>query len=552
MHNQGLACVVGRRVTLSVRARAIPWSLLTSILLVVLFTLPVISTAADSPQQLTVAYYREADTLNPFAAVTPNAQEMNVVEGFQVTNDKMQYIPEEVQEIPTTANGGVELLTGGQMVVTWKLKPGLKWSDGYPATSADAKFTYEALMNPNFRVSGRDGWVDIAKFDTPDTLTVRVTFRKPYAAYNDLFRYLLPKHLLEGKDLNTFSGYNRAPLTTGAYMVKEWVAGQHIITIANPYYRGAGRGLPRMKQIIWRFVSDDNTRINMLKAGEVQIAWAIPFDRISELRSEPGITMQVFPLNAWIHFDFSFTQPLFQDLWLRRAVAYAIDKNALVKDVLGGMGKPAGPPMTPFSWAYNPRAYSQYVYDPDRARKLIAEAGWALGPNGIYVKDGQPLSFLNCAPTGDATQDKVQLVVQAMLRAVGMEMRIQNYSPTVFGAIRVQGRCETLMHRWIVPPTPFLSRFYSTSAMPPNGLNHLRYDNPTFDRIIAQAEGTVDQAKAKPLFWQAQEILAQDLPSLPLYYMYAAHGTVSKLQGFVGNPTNDGAGWNIEEWALKP
>lgn len=174
------------------------------------------------------------------------------------------------------------------------------------------------------------------------------------------------------------------------------------------------------------------------------------------------------------------------------------------------------------------------------------------GPGGIFVKNGQPLSFLNCANTGDATQDKVQLAIQAMLRSVGMDMKIQNYSPTVFGAIRVHGRCETLFHRWIVPPTPGLSRFYSTGAFPPNGFNHLRYDNPGFDRIIAAAESTVDQAKAKVLFWQAQEILAQDLPTLPIFYMYGALATTSRLRGFLGNPTNDGPGWNIEQWSVSP
>lgn len=510
------------------------------------------SGAADQAQQMVVAYYREADTLNPYAALTPDVQEMSAVEGFAVTNDKMQYIPQEVQEIPTTANGGAVLLPSGQMVVTWKLRPGLKWSDGQPATSADAKFTYESLINPNFRVAGREGWVDIEKVETPDPLTVRVTFKKAYAAYNDLFRYLLPKHLLEGKDLNTFSQYNRAPLTTGAYMVKEWISGQQIVTVANPYYRGAGRGLPRIKQIVWKFVADDNTRINMLKAGEAQIAWPIPFDEITDLRSSSGISVQAFPLNAWIHFDFSFTQPLFRDLWLRRAVAHAIDKNLIVKEILGGLGKPAGPPVTPLSWAYDPRAYSQYVFDPSRAKGLIGQAGWAPGPGGIFAKGGQALSFLNCANSGDTTQDKAQLAIQAMLRSVGMDMKIQKYSPTVFGAIRTQGRCETLFHRWIVPPTPGLSRFYSTSAMPPNGFNHLRYDNPAFDRITSEAERTIDPAKAKVLFWQAQEILAQDLPTLPIYYMYGALATTAGLRGFLGNPTNDGPGWNIEDWSLRP
>jgi peptide/nickel transport system substrate-binding protein len=506
---------------------------------------------APRDDQLVIAFDKEPDTLNPYATHVLAAKEIDVVEGFHATNEKMEYIPRVVQRVPTVTNAGLTI-TAGKMTVTWRLKPGLKWSDGQPVTSADAEFTYKAMTDPSFRVDSRAGWPIIESVKTPDPQTVVVAFKDSYAGYRDLFRYLLPKHMLEGKDLNTYSDYNRSPVTTAPFSIQQWLPGQFLVTVANPNYRGAAQGLPHIKKITWRFVPDANTRINMLRTGEAQVAWALPFEQIKPLQSAPGLKVIVHPLNAWMHFDFNLRKPMFQDVRLRQAVAYAIDKEAIVSQVLGGLGKPAGPPITPLSWAHNPNAYSQYKYDLARAKALVAEAGWRPGSDGILQKDGKPFTFDNCLNTGDATQERVQQVIQAMLRSIGMNMEIRNFSAVVYGEIRFKGECDTLFHRWIVPATPVLSIFYSADAMPPNGLNEDFYANAEITEIIKEAESTIDQPKAKALFWRAQEILARDLPTIPIYYMVAAQATTSRLQGLVGNPTNDGDGWNIEEWRLGP
>ncbi len=107
-------------------------------------------------------------------------------------------------------------------------------------------------------------------------------------------------------------------------------------------------------------------------------------------------------------------------------------------------------------------------------------------------------------------------------------------------------------NRKIVPATPVLSIFYASDATPPNGLNEDFYVNAKLTDVIKEAEGTIDQPKAKALFGQAQEILGQELPTIPIYYMVAANGMSARLQGLVGNPTNDGDGWNLEEWRFAP
>jgi peptide/nickel transport system substrate-binding protein len=477
---------------------------------------------------------------------------MGLAEGFVSNDNKMQYIPLLAQQVPLLSNGGVKLVNG-KMIVTWKLKPGLKWSDGQPVTSADAVFTYKAMIDQNFKVDTRPGWDLIESVDTPDDLTVVATFKAPYSGYIvNTFRFLMPKHILEGQDLNTYTAYNRNPVLTGPYKVESWDAGQSLVEVPNPYYRGAAQGLPHIKRIVWRFVQDANTRMNMVKTGEAQVGWLVPFDQIKALQATPNVKVVVYPLNAWMHFDFNLKRPMWQDVRVRQAVAFAIDKHGIVGSVLGGLGTVAGPPMTPLTWAYDPSAYAQYTYNPAKAKQLLAEAGWKPGPNGVLQKDGQSMTFENCNATGDATQDKVQQVIQAELRAVGMDMQIHNYSSTVYGEIRVTGKCDTLFHRWKIGAPPTLSIFYSADALPPNGLNEDFYVNKEATDVINQAEQQIDPAKAKPLFWKAQQILAQDVPTIPIYYMVSATATSGNLAGLTGNPSNAGDGWNIEQWRFEP
>jgi peptide/nickel transport system substrate-binding protein len=508
--------------------------------------------SAAPADTLTVAYPLEPDTLNPYATHIPAVGDMGLAEGFVTNDEKMRYIPLLAQRVPLLSNGGVRLV-GQKMIVTWKLKPGLKWSDGQPVTSADALFTYKAMIDPEFRVDTRPGWNLIESVETPDPLTVVATFKTPFAAYVvNTFRFLMPKHVLEGKDLNTYAPYNRNPVLTGPYKVERWQPGQMLVEVANPYYRGAAQGAPHFKRIVWRFVQDANTRINMLKTGEAQVAWLVPFDQIKALQAAPNIKVVVYPLNAWMHFDFNLKRAMWQDVRVRQAVAYAIDKPGIVSNILGGLGTVAGPPMTPLSWGYDPHAYSQYTYDPAKAKQLLAAAGWTPGPNGILQKDGQPMTFENCNATGDATQDRVQQVIQAELRAVGMDMQIHNYSSTVYGQIRVTGQCDTLFHRWKIAAPPVLSIFYSADALPPNGLNEDFYVNKDVTDVINQAEQEIDTQKAKALFWKAQEMLGQDVPSIPIYYMVSATATSSRLVGLTGNPSNAGDGWNIGQWRYSP
>jgi peptide/nickel transport system substrate-binding protein len=239
---------------------------------------PAVATQATSGQPvtggvLTIGYDAEPDSLNAYTTRLFASTESGIHEGLIVTNDKVEYVPNQVETVPTLDNGGVQL---DPLRVTYKLRPDLKWSDGQPLTSEDVKFTWQAIVNPNFKRGGfnfSEGYDLIEKVDTPDPRTAILTFKANYAAYNGMLRALLPKHVLDGKDINT-DPFNRVPISNGPMRVKEWISGQYSQMERNPFYRVSGR--PYLDGLTMKFLTATNTRINQLQTGEVQYINQVP------------------------------------------------------------------------------------------------------------------------------------------------------------------------------------------------------------------------------------------------------------------------------------
>ncbi|NCW45924.1 MAG: peptide ABC transporter substrate-binding protein, partial [Gemmatimonadaceae bacterium] len=192
---------------------------------------------------LIIGYDREPDTMNRYATHILEDIESCVVEGLATNDEQMRIVPVLAEEIPTLENKGVVLRADGGMDVTWKLRPGVTWHDGTPHTSADVQFTVQAINKGDWKPESVDGFDRISSVDTPDSLTAVVHYKELYAPYQLQFvRGTLPKHLLQGRDLNTANDYNRAPLGTGPYKVKEWKTGEYILLERVPgYWQGEAK-----------------------------------------------------------------------------------------------------------------------------------------------------------------------------------------------------------------------------------------------------------------------------------------------------------------------
>ncbi|MDH4063395.1 MAG: peptide ABC transporter substrate-binding protein, partial [Acidobacteriota bacterium] len=407
----------------------------------------------------------------------------------------------------------------------------------------------QAINDPAYNPESTDGFDRITSVDTPDSLTAVVHYKEVYAPYALQFvRGLFPKHVLEGRDIDRATDYNRAPLGTGPYRVAEWKSGEYIRLERVPdYWRGSQ--YPRIREILFRFVPNTNTRINQLKSGEVHLVAMFPWDKYREVEAIPGVAVHRTPGNAYEHVTLNERRvAAFRDVNVRRALLHAIDRDLIASSILDGLAPVTNGAIQPVSWAFTADVPT-YGFDPARARTLLDEAGWhdATGA-GIREKNGQPLAFTLITQAGFAVREGVAQVLQKQFRDVGVDMRVQLVDGTSISGLWFEGNFDAMLHWWQMPADPELTLFFAADRMPPRGRNINYFEDAEVTRLVYAADRTVDQAERKELLGAAQRRIAELLPELPLYSITKLDAVPATLKGFTGNPTNTGVFWNVHEW----
>jgi peptide/nickel transport system substrate-binding protein len=499
---------------------------------------------------LIVGYDREPDTMNRFATHILEDIESCVVEGLVTNDQQMRVVPLLAAALPTVDNGGVVLRPDGGMDVTWRLRPGVRWHDGTPHTSADVQFTVAAINKGDWKPESVDGFDRISGVDTPDSLTAVVHYREVYAPYLLQFvRGTLPRHLLQGRDLNTATDYNRAPLGTGPYRVKEWKTGEHILLERVPGY---WQGEAKIRQLLFRFIPNTTTRINLLKAGEVHLVALVPWDQVREVEGVPGVRLNRVVGNGYEHVTLNQRRvPAFADVRVRRALAHAVDRDLLVRTILDGQVSVVDGPVQPLSPAYEPTV-RRYAYDTVAANRLLDEAGWPRGANGLRTRDGVPLQFTLITQAGFAIRENVAQALQQAFRAVGAAMTLQLVDGTAISGRWFAGDFDAMLHWWQMPADPELTLFFAGDRTPPAGRNINFVDDSALTALLYQSDRTVDGAQRIALLKAAQRRVAELAPEIVLYNTAKVDAVPAALRGFTGNPTNAGPFWNVHAWEIAP
>ena len=499
---------------------------------------------------LIVGYDREPDTMNRYATHILEDIESCVVEGLVTNDERMNVIPVLAAELPTLANGGVRLRSDGGMDVTWKLRAGVRWHDGVPHTSADVKFTVDAINKGDWKPESVDGFDRITSVDTPDSLTAVVHYKEVYAPYLLQFvRGTLPRHVLEGKDLNTANEYNRAPLGTGPYRVKEWRTGEYILLEKAPdHWRGAE--YPKIARILFRFVTNTTTRINQLKAGEVDMVALVAWDKVRELREVPGLRLNHVVGNGYEHVTLNQRHfPAFADVRVRQALAHAVDRELLVRTVLDGEVEIVNGPVQPLSPAYEPNVRA-YPYDTARAGALLTEAGWTRGADGIRTKGGERLAFTLITQAGFAIRENVAQALQQAFAVVGADMQVRLMDGTTISSTWFGGEFDAMLHWWQMGADPELTLFFAGDRAPPAGRNINYVNDPALTELLYRSDRTVDASARNALLREAQRRIAELAPEIVLYNTAKVDAVPAALRGFTGNPTNAGPFWNVHLWEI--
>lgn len=483
--------------------------------------------------------------------------------------------PRLAAEVPSEENGGI---SEDHITVTWKLKPGLKWSDGKPLTSDDVKFTWEAVSNPDSGVLYVGGFDQIEKIETPDELTAIVTYKTPYPSYQTQFTYaIFPRHATgEPADMANWE-WNRNPVAAGPYIVKEWKAGDSIILEPNPNYYEEGK--PYIERLIFKIIPEPAAQTAMMSQGDGDVhLWpGEPTEEYNQLVGDKAKLVTVPGIwNMAIDFNLSKPgdkdpsakdpHPILGDLSVRQAIAHAIDYDTLSPGVV----KDTYPSVQPFAlgW-YKCDIPRKYTYDPEAAKKLLEEAGWIEGSDGIrvakgakYAPDGTRLSFEMMGYTNFEPLQKTEEFIVENLKAVGIEARIQNVDFSIIfgsfadGAPSKLGDYDTTIYDrgLYYDPSGQVSNRYSTSNIPsaenPNGGNDKRWSNPEADKLMEQADSTFDLAQRKDAYCKLGQLIVDEIPELYFYLFQDGYGFSSRLHGYRVS-TWGSMSWDVQNWWVE-
>lgn len=507
--------------------------------LCVLVLLGGIAAAQERGGTLTVALNYDLDTLDPYASGFLTDVQATFLAGLVAPDHNAQYVPVLVTEVPTLENGGIVLTDDGtKMVVTYHLRPDLKWADGEPLTSADIKFTWDAIRDPAYLGPEKNGSAEIDSIETPDDLTAVVYYNTVFGGFKaSLFTYgLLPKHVLEGKDLNKDPFWD-APFGAGPFMVTEFKRGQYVVVERNPYYfevDANGVQLPYLDSIVFKIIPDSNTQSTQLKSGEVDFAYNVPFTVAPTLENVAGLRVLRAETLGFRHITFNLRNELLNDLSVRKAFAHGVDRAAINK-ALGGYMVPTNTFVVSI-FPYSSDNVPSYEYNPELARQILLDAGYAPDRDGIMAKDGKRLSFDIMTQAGRVEYELAQQVVIAEMKAIGIELKTDNKSGAAYSQARREGDFDVWYSGWITPADPIDSyiSFYGTGGFNNGGA----YSNPEVDAALNAAAASLDPVDVQFYMGEAQNIVLTDLPAIPLFEAPSIIVMTERLQGFESNPTN--------------
>ena len=433
------------------------------------------------------------------------------------------------------------------LTITFHLRRGVKWHDGREFTSHDVLYTYQVTIDPKTPTAYADAFKQVQKAEAPDPYTFRVTYAKPFApALESWGMSILPAHLLEGKDI-TKSELARHPIGTGPYIFREWIAGQKITLEDNPdYYEGR----PYIGRYIYRIIPDNSTMYMELKAEGIDMMRISPiqYQRQTETPEFKALFNKYrYPMSAYTYMGYNLRNPLFSDKRVRQALTSAINKDEIVHGVLLGMGQVAHGPYKPGTWPYNPHI-RDFDYNPERARVLLAEAGWRKrNGDGILVKDGKPFQFTVLTNQGNDQRIRTAVIIQRRLKLIGIDMKIRVLEWASFITNFIDKRnFEAVILGWSIGQDPDLFDIWNSRKTGVKELNFIGFNNKEVDELLEKGRTTFDMETRKRCYFRLQEILAEEQPYTFLYVPDDLQVVSARFRGI--EPAPAGIMYNFIKW----
>ena len=479
----------------------------------------------------------DASRLNPLLATDSASGRVNdLLFSGLVKYDKDLHLVGDLAKSFEVRRGGLEIV--------FHLRSGVLWHDGVPFTSKDVLFTYQKLKDHHVKTPFGADFESVESVETPDPLTVRVTYKEPFApALESWGMGVIPEHLLKDGDFNT-SPVHRHPVGTGPYRFSQWVTDEKIVLTANENYFD---GRPRLDRVIVRVIPDNAVQFLELRNQSIDSMGLSP----DQYKAYPEFFThyQKFrtPSQSYTYFAFNLENDLFKDPLVREALDCSVDKRDIIEGVLLGFGREATGPFVPQSWAYDPDVKGT-AYDPARARDLLTKAGWRdTDGDGVLDKNGRPFHFTCLTNQGNKQRELTVTILQSQFAKVGvaMDIRVLEWSSFIHNFVEPR-KFEAILLGWNLGRDPDPYALWHSSQRGEGKYNFTGYNNPESDRLLMEGRQTFDVAKRQEIYHRFHRQLAEQRPYLFLYYAEALPVVHQRFQGVSVAPA--GIGWNFREW----
>lgn len=425
--------------------------------------------------------------------------------------------------------------------LTFTLRENVKFHDGTPLDAEAVKFTFDRLIEQGQKSVLASAVSVIDTIEVVDPRTIRFHFKEPSSTF--IGSLSLPYAGIVSPSAVQAEGeaFGQKPVGTGAFMFEKWEPGVAITLVKNPDYAWGpstvkNQGAPALDRLVFKIIPDAAQQVAAFQAGEIDMIFINQPSHLKTLQSDPNAEVVDTTLNSIVYLGFNVKKPPFDDVRVRQALSHAVNKQEIVDIALGGIGQPIFAPIAPTLPGYDASLKSYELgFDLDKAKSLLAEAGFEQAADGSWTKDGQALTFAILTSTRPPNQ-AIATVLQSQMKALGITVEINTLDSTAAQEAATQGNYDVMLWRYDWNDADVLRIYLSSSRIGRTNRNF--YSNPEVDQLLEQAAHEMDEAARNQLYSQAQQLILQDAVWQPLYtpkdYMAIRKDVTGVVMGSMG------------------